>query len=110
MPIRFPHTIAYTAQTQNFSSGIASNKTTTGSTSNIAAFVQAMNPLEALEVYGIQLTNPVKVYVDDSVAVAVPGQFTFDGGTYEVVAGPTKRTGLSASLSYTMFIAEKVAR
>lgn len=110
MGIRFPHIIAYTAQTQNITSNQASNKTTTGSTTNIPAFVQAVSPGAALEAFGVELSFPNKVYVDDSVGLAVPGQFTFDGGTYEIKAGPIKRTGLSASLSYTMFLAEKVNR
>lgn len=110
MSLRGPHTIVYQAQTQRMVAGVAQNKAPTGSPRNIAAFVQGMTPGAALEAFGVELRSPFKVYIDDSDAVSVPGQFTFDGGTYELVAGPVKRTGMSPELSYTMFLAEKVAR
>lgn len=108
MAIRFPHTISIRPVRQQVVSHIAHNKESYDGTTHVPAFVQAVTPGSALEAFGVELSNPVKVYVDDSVTVQVPQQFTFDGDTYEVRSEVQKRTGLSASLSYCMFLAQKV--
>ena len=110
MAWRYPHTVAVAPMTAaiNGTTKLTANPVT-GSSTDVACDVQKLTPGRAFEDYGVQLSNPARIYAASSNLSKFPqgARVTFEGILYSVVHS-MKRSNGKPTLDYTLVVIERI--
>lgn len=106
---RYPNSVTVTPVTQPTTAGIVPISAL-GSPVTKSVDFQLLTPGRAFQEYGVDLTNPARLYAPAADITSFPqgARVSFDGETYAVVNSMVREDGTGTNMSYTLAIMERV--